>query len=82
MTLNNTANVYDKQGHPEQALELYRRAVAVEEKLLGADHPNVALTLSNIALVYDGQGRNAEALELYARALAVSRTALGVGPGE
>jgi Tetratricopeptide repeat len=44
---------------------------AIQEKVLGPDHPDVALALNNFARFYNEQGRNAEAYasfrELFAK---------------
>jgi hypothetical protein len=36
---------------------LYKRSLAIYEKALGPDHPDVALGLNNLALLYKTQGR-------------------------
>ena len=41
-TLNNLAIVYGHQGKYADAEALYKRALAIEEKALGKDHPDVA----------------------------------------
>jgi CHAT domain-containing protein len=51
--------------------------VAIEEKALGSDHPQLAQTLNNLAVVYADQGRDAEAIPLFERALAIYEKALG-----
>jgi hypothetical protein len=66
---NNLAGLYDKQGRYADAEPLYKRALAVFEKSLGPDHPNVALTLNNLAVVYDIQGRYADALPIVRRTI-------------
>ena len=37
------------QGKLEEALQLYDRALAIDEKVLGPDHPDVARDLNNKA---------------------------------
>ena len=37
------------QGKLEEALPLYDRALAIDEKVLGPDHPDVAMDLNNKA---------------------------------
>jgi tetratricopeptide (TPR) repeat protein len=44
---------------------LYKRSLAILEKALGPDHPNVATALNNLALLYKNQGRYADAEPLY-----------------
>jgi tetratricopeptide (TPR) repeat protein len=55
----------------------FRKAIAVEESLLGNSHPDVALSLNNLAVVLAGRGARAEALKTYRRALAVFETTVG-----
>jgi tetratricopeptide (TPR) repeat protein len=50
---------------------VYRRALVLKEKLLGANHPDVALTLNNLAVLCKQEGRYDKAAALYQRALAV-----------
>ena len=42
-SLNNLARLYDDQGRYAEAEPLYKRALAIREKALGPDHPDVAL---------------------------------------
>jgi len=51
--------------------------LAIDEKALGRDHPDVAGSLNNLALLYGIQGRYAEAEPLYQRSLAIYEKALG-----
>ena len=55
------AGVYDAQGRYAEAEPLHKRALAIAEKALGAEHPLVAQSLNGLALVYRAQGRYAEA---------------------
>jgi len=71
LTINSLANDYDLQGRSDEAEALYKRALAIQEATLGADHPYVALTLGNIAIVYRNQGRYQDAERLHKRALAI-----------
>ena len=68
--------LYD-QGRYAEAEPLYKRALAIAEKALGPDHPDVASCLNNLAILYKAQGRYAEAEPLYKRALAIREKALG-----
>ena len=42
LALNNLAALYDNQGRYAEAEPLYKRALAIQEKALGPDHPDVA----------------------------------------
>ena len=50
---------------------LYKRALAIREKALGPEHPDVAQSLENYAALLRDTGRGAEAVELEARATAI-----------
>ena len=56
---------------------LYRRALAIAEKALGPDHPDVATDLNNLAELLQAKGEYAGAEPLYRRALAIREKALG-----
>ena len=76
-SLNNLAELYRDQGRYAEAEPLYKRALAIREKALGPDHPDVGTSLNNLAELYRAQGRYAEAEPLYKRALAIREKALG-----
>ncbi len=75
--LNNLALLYQAQGRYAEAEPLYKRALAIREKALGAEHPDVAQSLNNLAALYHDQGRYAEAEPLYERSLAIREKVLG-----
>jgi CHAT domain-containing protein/Tfp pilus assembly protein PilF len=56
---------------------LYRRALAIQERALGPDHPAIANTLNNLSAMLDQQGKSSEAELLQRRALAILEKALG-----
>ena len=53
------------------------RALAIYEKVLGNDHPNVATIVNNLAELYYAQSDLAKALPMYVRALAIEEKMLG-----
>ena len=75
--LNNLAVLYQGTGRYAEAEPLFERALAIREKALGPDHPDVATRLNNLAVLYRDTGRHAEAEPLYQRALAIREKALG-----
>ncbi len=77
ISLNNLAALYDTRGKYVRAELLYRRALAIREKVLGPEHLDVATSLNNLAALYLGQGKYAEAEPLYQRALAIKEKTLG-----
>ncbi len=56
------------QGRHAEAEPLHKRALAIREKALGPDHPDVATILENYAVLLRVTGRDAEATEMEARA--------------
>ena len=70
-SLNYLASLYQDQGNYAQAEPLYRRALAIAEKALGSEHPNVATTLENYAELLRKTNRDGEAANLEARAQAI-----------
>ena len=62
-------------GRYGDAEPLYKRAIAIDEKALGPDHPDVAIDLNNLAELYHDQGRTAEAKLLLKRVLAIREKA-------
>ncbi len=59
--LSNLAELDRVRGRYAEAEPLYKRALTIWEKAVGADSPDVALGLNNLAALYDAQGRYAEA---------------------
>ncbi|MHC4991872.1 MAG: tetratricopeptide repeat protein [Planctomycetota bacterium] len=55
----------------EEAEELLREALRLQEANLGEDHPDLVDTLNNLAFARQGQGRLADAEALYRRALSI-----------
>ncbi len=60
-----------------EAEPLFKRAIAIGEKTLGLEHPDLAARLNNLALLYQAQGNYEEAEPLYQRALAIREQRLG-----
>ena len=75
--LHNLAAKYHTEGDAVRPEKLYLQALELNQTLLGADHPEVALTLNNLALHYKALGRTAEARPLYERALSIFQKAHG-----
>ncbi len=69
--LNNAANALHYAGQYTQAQPLSEKALAIREKVLGAEHPDVATSLNNLAALYSAQGEYDKALPLHQRALAI-----------
>jgi CHAT domain-containing protein/tetratricopeptide (TPR) repeat protein len=77
LTLNLLAGIYAYQGRQMEAVELYKRNIALQEAELGAEHPYLADTLANLAIEYGNLGRFLDAESLLKRALSIQRKSLG-----
>ncbi|CBJ32850.1 NB-ARC and TPR repeat-containing protein-likely pseudogene [Ectocarpus siliculosus] len=64
-------------GKYAEAEPLYERSRAIQEKVLGPEHPHVATSLNNRALLLESQGKYSEAEPLYERCQAIKEKALG-----
>ncbi len=84
-SFSDEARLYYQQGEYAEAERLYRRSLAIREKALGPDHPDVATSLDNLAELYQAQGKYAEAEPLLQRSLAIRKGAtkrLGAKPSD
>ena len=63
--------IYQAQGNYAAAAPLYRRSLAILERALGPEHPDVAQSLENYAVMLRETGRADEAAEMEARAKAI-----------
>jgi tetratricopeptide (TPR) repeat protein len=68
---NNLATLYIKQGQYAPAEPLFERALAIREKALGAEHPDVAICMKNYASLLRKSGRPEDAAPLESRARAI-----------
>ena len=66
------ASLYKEEGRYADTEPLYKRSLAIREKVLGPDHPDVAQSLNNLADLYSAQGRDSDAEPLRKRALAAT----------
>ncbi|HEY0910612.1 MAG TPA: CHAT domain-containing tetratricopeptide repeat protein, partial [Bradyrhizobium sp.] len=56
---------------------LYQRALALEQKVLGQDHPNVAMALNDLAALYEAENKLGQAEELHQRSLRIREKLVG-----
>ncbi len=64
-------------GRYAEAIPLAQRSLAIREKALGPEHPDVATGLNNLAALYEAQGEYGKAEPLYKRSLAIVEKTLG-----
>lgn len=75
--LNKLGYYLDDRAQYEEAEPLFKRAIAIGEKTLGPEHPDLAVWLNNLANLYQAQGKYAEAEPLFKRALAIYEQKFG-----
>jgi len=75
--LSRTALYLNTHALYKQAELLCERALAIREKLLGPEHPDIATNLNNLAEVYREQGKYELAEPLYLRAFVICEQHLG-----
>ena len=76
--LNNQVGIYFSFfGNFIQAKPFYERALAIREQVLGAEHPDTALSLNNLGYLLRAMGDLARARPYYERALAIHEQVLG-----
>ena len=77
ISLGFLAELYQAQSRYSEAEPFQKRALSIEEKILGSEYPNVATSLNNLAELYRVQDRYAEAEPLHKRAIAIVEKAVG-----
>jgi tetratricopeptide (TPR) repeat protein len=75
--LNTLGALAERQDEYEDARAFFERALALREKALGPDHPDVAASLNGLGVVAELQGKYEDARDFLERALAITETALG-----
>eukprot|EP00041_Stephanoeca_diplocostata_P031171 m.964675 g.964675 ORF g.964675 m.964675 type:complete len:881 (+) comp23904_c0_seq7:236-2878(+) len=69
--------ILERMGQHDQAIAFYNEALDVDTKLLGAEHPETALSLMRLTIAYRGAGEYVKALECGQQALEILRKAYG-----
>ncbi|WP_414544063.1 tetratricopeptide repeat protein [Nostoc sp. CCY0012] len=59
-------------------VKLYLQALALHKRLLGDNHPHVAISLNNLAGLYKSQGKYEQSEPLLLQALEILERQLGV----
>ncbi len=76
--LNQAGHYLIERGRYEEAEPLLKLALATRERLLGAEHQDIAGYLNNLATLYERRGKYEEAESLLERALTMKEQQLGV----
>jgi eukaryotic-like serine/threonine-protein kinase len=77
--LNNLGGLFEIRGDWEAALRMQQEGLALKERALGRDHPDVGISEGNLAVVLTALGRNQEALEHVDRSIEILEKGLGAG---
>jgi len=72
-SLENLAMLYQAQGKYTEAQPLFERSLAMMEKTLGPEHPDLMESLKNYTALLQKMGRDAEAAKIEARLLAIRK---------
>ncbi|WP_238361036.1 CHAT domain-containing protein [Iningainema tapete] len=72
------AYLYDGQGNYQKAEHLYQRSLAIREKVLGKEHPLVALSFNNLSGLYWAKGDITRATDFFASGLAIENQNLAL----
>ncbi len=75
-SLISLAQGYRSQRKYGEAKGLFKRALAIQERVMGQDHPDVATSLNRLGLCYRAVGKRDKAKPLFQRALAIREKAL------
>jgi serine/threonine-protein kinase len=75
--LNAAGLVQAHLGRRAEARAAHERVLAIKEKVLGPEHPDVSATLNNLANTLHQMGAYSQATAAYERALSISEKALG-----
>src|SRR5262249_2219291 len=75
--LNKKANEFQAVGEYAEAIPYAHRAVEIEERRSGLNHPNVGILLNNLTLLYNSQGCYNDAEPLHRRSWEIREKSLG-----
>ncbi|WP_247116052.1 tetratricopeptide repeat protein [Marinobacter sp. S6332] len=76
--LNELGLLQKLSGNVGPAYNLFQKAVKVNERALGPEHPNTAATIANLAILLDGMGDPFDSAEqLFRRAVEINERAFG-----
>ena len=65
LILNILTKVYEDKSRFDEVEEAGQRALAIREKALGPNHPDVAASMNDITHLYERLGRYADADQLF-----------------
>ena len=77
-SLNNLADLYQREGRYADSEPLFNRALSIREQAAGALHPDTIASVNNLASLYQAEGDTADALPLVERMIANASAQLRV----
>ena len=66
-------------GNLAEAEQMWKRSLAIKQKVLGSDHIDLCSTLANMGVLCKKRGMYAEALSWFNKALVIKARVLGSG---
>jgi tetratricopeptide (TPR) repeat protein len=78
-SLMNIGIIYDYTGRSAEALDVFVKALSIQQRVYGQDHPSCLQTSNSIAVVQSNLGMTEESLNTYKTCFCLERTKLGKG---
>ncbi len=75
--LNEAGYTVKEMGENKKAIAYYEQALAIDRKVFGEEHPDVAIDLNNLGAAWSALGENKKAIAYYEQALAIDRKVFG-----
>ena len=76
-TYNEAGGIYFDRGDYKNALDYFEKALAINERVLGTEHPDTARIYNNMAGVFSDQGDYEKAMKYYRKALSIRKNVFG-----
>lgn len=74
---NNLGSAYYNKGEYVKAIDYYQKALVIDKKYHGEEHPKIAIRYSNLGSAYNSKGEYDKAIEYYQKALAIDKKFYG-----
>jgi tetratricopeptide (TPR) repeat protein len=75
--LNNIGVAWDALGESQKAITYYEKAMAINIKTYGDQHPQVAICLNNIGFAWKALGEAQKTIEYYTKAYRIALVVWG-----
>src|SRR5271156_4764717 len=75
--MNNLAHMLSRPGRYQEAEEMHRQTLGLEETVLGKEHPDTLASMNNVAVVLSHQDKDKQAEEMHRQVLGLRETAVG-----